>query len=59
MCGYIHADVNMNLDGPAKVKRKSKSMELYTDKVRYIHVDVNMNHCGPAKVKCKSKSTEL
>ena len=26
--GYIHADVNMNLGGPAKVKCKSKSMEL-------------------------------
>ena len=32
MCGYIHADVNMNLGGPAKFKCKSKNTELYTDK---------------------------
>ena len=32
MCGYIHADVNMNLGGPAKVRCKSKSMEVYVDK---------------------------
>ena len=43
----------MNLGGPAKVKHKSKSTELYTDKVGYIHADVNMNLGGPAKVKRK------
>ena len=32
MCGYIHADVNMNLGGPAKVKCKSKSRELKANK---------------------------
>ena len=28
----MYADVNMNLSGPAKVKCKSKSTELYGDK---------------------------
>ena len=33
MCGHIHADINMNLGGPAKVKYKGGSTELYADKV--------------------------
>ena len=33
MCGYkLYADVNVNLGGPAKVKCKSKSTEMYADK---------------------------
>ena len=31
MCEYVHADVSMNLGGPAKVKPQSKNKELYAD----------------------------
>ena len=32
MCGYIHADDNMNLGGPVRVKCEGKNTELYVDK---------------------------
>ena len=32
MCGYVHADINMNLGGASKVKYKSKSRELKANK---------------------------
>ena len=31
MCGYIHADANMKLGGPAKVKCKSTGLCLFLD----------------------------
>ena len=52
MCGYIHADVNVNLGGPAKVKCKSKSTELYADKagppiVRLFNFQHFISHSSP------------
>ena len=48
MCGYTHADVNMNLGGTAKVKYKSKSTELWVNKagtpvVKLLHFRRFMN----------------